>query len=430
MYIGDYLYIIANAFYQDSVKIVEMIQSENNMKLNYILVTIIITLTTACTETTSSDVENTSGNLPDISGFPIVDTDQTAFFNSTTEISAPSTGDAFYGQDARYSGNQPLYADNGDGTVTDMVTGLMWQQELPNNKYNYAECVEYAENCTLAGYDDWRLPTIKELYSLILFSGVTGTSESSSVPYLDIDYFEFRFGTEFGERFIDSQYATSTIYSSTTIGGNETMFGVNFVDGRIKGYPISKDFEIKLVRGRTDYGVNNFVDNGNGTITDNATELMWDAVGSTDGMNWETALAYAQAMNAQNYLGYSDWRLPDVKELQSIVDYTKSPDYTNSAAISSLFNIPEITNEDGETDYPWYWSSTTHEDGPSPNKASYVCFGRALGYMDGNWQDVHGAGAQRSDDKDGDPNDYPTGRGPQGDAVRIYNYVRCVRDAN
>jgi hypothetical protein len=44
--------------------------------------------------------------------------------------------------------------------------------------------------------------------------------------------------------------------------------------------------------------------------------------------------------------------------------------------------------------------------------------------------DVHGAGAQRSDPKNGDPGDYPYGHGPQGDVVRIYNYVRCVRDVS
>jgi len=59
-----------------------------------------------------------------------------------------------------------------------------------------------------------------------------------------------------------------------------------------------------------------------------------------------------------------------------------------------------------------------------------VAFGRAMGYMDGAWRDVHGAGAQRSDPKAGDPADYPTGNGPQGDAIRIYNYVRLMRDAN
>ncbi len=46
------------------------------------------------------------------------------------------------------------------------------------------------------------------------------------------------------------------------------------------------------------------------------------------------------------------------------------------------------------------------------------------------WVDVHGAGAQRSDPKTGDTSEYPTGYGQQGDAIRIYNFVRCVRDVN
>ena len=45
----------------------------------------------------------------------------------------------------------------------------------------------------------------------------------------------------------------------------------------------------------------------------------------------------------------------------------------------------------------------------------------------GAWVDVPGAGAQRSDPKAGNPAAFPQGRGPQGDAIRIYNYVRLVR---
>ena len=45
-----------------------------------------------------------------------------------------------------------------------------------------------------------------------------------------------------------------------------------------------------------------------------------------------------------------------------------------------------------------------------------------------HWVDVHGAGAQRSDPKAGDPAQFPHGRGPQGDVIRIYNYARLVRD--
>ena len=79
---------------------------------------------------------------------------------------------------------------------------------------------------------------------------------------------------------------------------------------------------------------------------------------------------------------------------------------------------------------PFYWTSATHAGaGGRADAAVYVAFGRSLGYMGGTWMDVHGAGSQRSDPKVGDPADYPTGRGPQGDAIHIYNYVRLVRGA-
>ena len=180
------------------------------------------------------------------------------------------------------------------------------------------------------------------------------------------------------------------------------------------------------VRGNNSFGINALSDNGDSTISDNATDLMWMKNDSQVGMNWEQALAYAENLE---YAGHSDWRLPNVKELQSIVDYSKSPGTSKTAAIDPLFNSTQITNEAGEVDFPSYWSSTTHSNWSAVTGgfSSYVSFGRAMGYMNG-WVDVHGAGAQRSDPKVGDPNDYPTGHGPQGDAIRIFNYVRCVRD--
>ncbi len=381
--------------------------------------------------------------------YPIVDTGQTTCYDNTSVITAPSKGHAFYGQDAQYDGHAPGYTDNGDGTVTDNVTGLMWQQD-PGEKMTLDEAMAKAETFNLAGYTDWRLPTIKELYSLILFSGkdpsgVTGTDTSGLTPFID-DVFDFEYGDpSSGERIIDAQFASSSIYTSTTMDGNDTMFGVNFADGRIKGYPCSampggrtKTFFVLYVRGNTGYGTNQFVDNGDGTITDTATGLMWmqedsghlGAGSSMDGaLNWEQALNFAENLT---YAGYDDWRVPDTKELESIVDYTRSPDATGSAAIDPVFQCSAITNEAGQVDYPYYWSSTTHaNDSVVPGGyGAYVAFGRALGYWNGRWQDVHGAGAQRSDPKSGDPGDYPYGHGPQGDAIRIYNYVRCVRTAN
>ena len=387
-------------------------------------------------------------DLPDISVYPVVSTNQTKFYNNTSEMSAPMQDKAFYGQDANYPGNTPSYTDNGNGTVTDLVTGLMWQKSPDRNGdgvINYAdklffdEALASAASFNLAGHNDWRLPTIKELYSLIMFSGAeinpNATSTAGSVPFINTAYFDVGYG-DLGsnERLIDGQVATSTIYGSTTMGGDRTMFGVNFVDGRIKGYPadssIGKKYYVLYVRGNTTYGDNKYVDNGDGTITDNATGLMWMKNDNGEGILWENALTYAEGFE---YADYTDWRLPNAKELQSIVNYTRSPATTNSAAIDPLFNCTQITNEAGETDYPFYWSSTTFcsqttADGKS---ATYVSFGKAMGYMSqyGGWIDVHGAGAQRSDPKFGDPNQFPFGHGPQGDAIRIYSYVRLVRTA-
>jgi hypothetical protein len=374
--------------------------------------------------------------------YRIVDSGQIACYDNDQLVACPAQDGLFAGQDGNYQGATPTYRDNGNGTVSDQITGLMWTKSPDLNgdgminagdKLSFLEAVNSAESSTLAGYDDWRLPTIKELYSLILFDGTDvsacSTGKCSVTPFIDTRYFDFAYGdTNAGERVIDMQFATRTKYVSTTMNGDETMFGVNFADGRIKGYGLSmrgnnKTFAVLYVRGNPNYGINQFVDNGNGTISDHATGLVWSQADSGSGMNWADALSYCEGLTAA---GYDDWRLPNTKELQSIVDYSRSPATTNSAAIDPIFNISSITSEAGETDYPFYWSGTTHADSNGRGAfAAYVSFGRALGYMN-SWVDVHGAGAQRSDPKTGNASEYPQGHGPQGDAVRINNYVRCV----
>lgn len=380
--------------------------------------------------------------------FPIIDTDQILCYDDFDEITPPDAGEPFYGQDAQNDGIQPLYQDNNDGTVLDLNSGLMWQQNLLENKLTYDEAVAGADTFNLAGYDDWRLPTIKESYSLIMFDGLDPSGWNGSIedliPFIDTNFFEFAYGdTLEGERIIDAQYASCTEYVSTTMFGDFTIFGVNFADGRIKGYGTvmpgpnggDKKFEVRYVRLAEDYGINDFIDNEDNTVSDNSTNLMWCKNDSNEALNWEEALGWVEQKNQDNYLGYNDWRLPNIKELQSIVDYTRSPDFSNSAALDPVFNITSIINAGGETDYPYFWSSTTHANMANGGYASYVAFGRALGWMEeppnsGNYQllDVHGAGSQRSDPKQGDPGNFPYGHGPQGDVIRIYNYIRLVRD--
>jgi len=390
--------------------------------------------------------------------FEAVDTGQSACYSESIEINYPAPGDPFFGQDAQYDGNQPNYTLSTDGLVVhDNITGLTWVAspdtdgdgvlESPGDKLSWWDAMDHPATLNgqnFGGYDDWRLPSIKELYSLIDFSGVdpSGYSGGTSglIPFIDTDFFSFEYGNESaGERIIDSQYWSSNEYVSTTMNGDHTVFGVNFADGRIKGYGTSLHGSDKTsfalcCRGNAAYGVNDFTDNDDGTVTDASTGLMWQQADSGYGMIWEDALAYAETLD---HAGFDDWRLPNAKEMQGILDYTRSPATHGTAAIDPLFDCTAIADEGGSENYPFYWTGTTHANWTtSPGgAAAYVCFGEALGWMqapfppyDYTLMDVHGAGSQRSDPKNGDPADWPYGNGPQGDVVRIYNFVRCVRD--
>jgi len=403
-------------------------------KIHWIFTCLLII--TACSNNDNLLIEDETDNstIP-ISGtynYSIVDTGVLDFYSDVNIVSKPSTGDAFFGQDATYTGNQPSYTNNNNGTITDNVTGLMWEQDM-GSKITFSNAFTKATTSTLGGHSDWRVPTIKELYSLILFTGSV-KGEVAIDLFIDTNYFHQDLGdTSIGEREIDAQAWSSTEYVSTTMDGVETVFGVNFIDGRIKGYPKYKPgsgnantMYFRMVRGNTDYGKNNFIDNGDGTVSDLATGLMWQKSDDGTARNWEESLAYAENLTLGNK---SDWRLPNAKELQSIVDYSRSPKTTNSPAIDPVFDCTEILDPDGNTNqYPFYWTSTTHLDGVNPYaSAVYIAFGEGQGKMNGILMDVHGAGCQRSDPKSGNISDYPEFFGPQGDVRYVYNYVRCVR---
>lgn len=385
------------------------------------------------------------------SAYPIVDTAQDTCYNF--QGIQESCGGVGY--DADYIGNAPSYSLlDGDTIVSDKVTGLRWTQTPDldgdgsvdsSDKRTQQEAVDYCANLSLGGYS-WRLPSIKALYSLMDFRGTDPSGpdadESSLTPFIDAAYFEPGFGdTAAGERIIDGQFASSTLYVSPagTLNGADTMFGVNFVDGRIKGYPYRQpalSYYVRCVSGNEDYGINALSDNGDGTISDAATGLMWQQTDAT-GLNFEQAVDHCEAATTA---GYTDWRLPNAKELHSIVDYSRAPDYTDSAAMDPLFDTASFSNEEGETDWGYYWTSTTHANSQGTgNNGVYIAFGRALGYFENEIVDVHGAGAQRSNDK---TNVAATGGmqtanvghgdfyyfGPQGDIARHDNGVRCVRD--
>jgi len=376
------------------------------------------TSTTDSSSSSSTSTSTTSGAELQINNYVQIATGQVKTYNNSDEVTL-TVGDTFYGQDGNIQkGAVMSYTDNGDKTVTDNNTGLMWQQIPSSNDYTWQEAVDYCNSLSLGGHDDWRIPSAKELYSIANFG--TGW------PYIDTTYFHLASG----QVTKDEQFWTSNYYVGTTVeGGSNAAFGVNAVTGHIKAYaaqaggPVGGKY-VRAVRG-AEYGTNDFVDNGDFTITDKNSGLMWTQNDSGEGLDWEHALSYAVTKNSENYLGHNDWRLPNVKELQGIVDYSRSPSATDATkvgpAINTIFNSTPITNEAGDSDYGYYWTSTSANftSGEPYYYAWYVAFGRAV---NAEGLDFHGAGGVRFDTK--------VENGPLGEGgERYYNYVRLVRDA-
>ena len=312
-----------------------------------------------------SDVNQTDTNgtneINATTAYSIVDTNQNRCYDS---ISGLESSCIQIGYDADYNGNQPSYTLNGS-IVMDNITDIMWTQSSDldadgittdiGDKLSQEDAISYCSNLTLDGYSNWRLPDIKTLYSLILFSGqdpssYTSTDTSSLQTFLDSSFSRAFGDYDAGERIIDGQYATTTNYVHTTMNGDATMFGVNFVDGRIKGYPLSSPmtgelnkYYVLCSRGNETYGVNDFFDNNDSTISDRATNLMWQ---KNDSLSTDFEDSVSICENATTG-AYNNWRLPNAKELQSIVDYSRSPDTTNSASINKIFNATSFLNEEG-----------------------------------------------------------------------------------
>jgi hypothetical protein len=87
---------------------------------------------------------------------------------------------------------------------------------------------------------------------------------------------------------------------------------------------------------RQPFGIfaHNFIDNQDGTITDQATDLMWQKSGSARKLSRRNATAYLKKLNKEKLAGYSDWRLPTIEELASLLVFAK----INGLHINSLFD--------------------------------------------------------------------------------------------
>ena len=262
-------------------------------------------LFTAPATPASGTVTATSGSV--IGSASVTVTSQ---FHPYTMTALPDTGQVasystIFGEDADYTINPPIYKDNGDGTITDKVTGLMWQQ-TDGGEMTWEQAADYATSLSLGGHTDWRLAFAKELYSIM--------DQGTINPAINTTYF--------------TATAADYWWSADVAVDDATKVWVTNAGGGIGPHPKtetlsaggSKRFHVRCVRDPSASGATHLygslTNNGDGTVTDNHTGLTWQKAESAT-MTWENALVYAENLTLG---GHSDWRLPNIKELQSISD--------------------------------------------------------------------------------------------------------------
>jgi hypothetical protein len=270
--------------------------------------------------------------------FGIIIINSTLFFGqsvSKTIQLLPDTGQTqsyttTFGEDQDYLINTPSFTNNNNDTITDNVTGLMWQQ-VDGGEMTIENAITYCDNLVLGGFSDWRLPTPIESFSII--------NHQNSNPAINTTYFTLTTAGYWWTSVFELN-STTKVWCTNAGGG---------IGNHPKAETISaggtKRFHARAVRtfSTPTTITNHFTDNGDGTITDNLTQLVWQKIPNTAALTWEQALVYAEGLTIGNS---SDWRLSNIKELQSINNELA----TNPSVFAPYFSNVGVHN---------YWSSTT-----------------------------------------------------------------------
>lgn len=113
-----------------------------------------------------------------------------------------------------------------------------------------------------------------------------------------------------------------------------------------------------------------YVDNGDGTITDQNTGLTWEKLSNDDSIHdqdatyvWSAAFEKVASLNEDRFAGYGDWRVPNVKELVGIIDY----DTINGspAAFDTGCAVGCTVLTCSCSSFQFHWTSTTYFINPA-----------------------------------------------------------------
>lgn len=273
------------------------------------------------------------------------------------------------------------FIDNGNNTVTDTMTGLVWPKDVNFPGLTWQAAQSYVANMTLGGYTDWRLPTVNELQSLVNlqipnqedwlnavgnygnpFTNVHGYFYWSSTTAAALPGYAWMVNMHYGDVNMFSMTEPTGLYFWPVRGPiNQTAPAQVWQTGQSGSAGVA-------------WATPRFTDNGNGSVRDNVTGLVWlkkancmdpsggvdkSTAGATNGeISWSDSLLWSNGL-ASGTCGLSDgstpgqWRLPNREELYSLIDFSKyGPSFPSGHPFENLQSCG-------------YWTSTTEADYPA-----------------------------------------------------------------
>ena len=234
-----------------------------------------------------------------------------------------------FGEDNDYSINLQKFSVK-NGIVVDSVTTLMWQQ-ADGGEMLFDNAKNYCDTFTLGAYTDWRLPHPDEAFTIL--------NLQTPNPALDSKYFT-KTGAEYWWTSAVQANDATKVWVTNAGGG---------IGNHLKTETISaggtKKIHARCVRENQNSITitTRFLDNGDGTVLDQLTDLTWEKSIKATAVTWEDAILYCEGLNLG---GNSDWRLPNIKEIRSLSDENKVQPSVNNISFTGV----TITK---------YWSSTS-----------------------------------------------------------------------
>jgi uncharacterized protein DUF1566 len=251
--------------------------------------------------------------------------------------------------------NPSDYTDEGDGTVHDNVTGLLWQKAIDATaqKLSWDAAKSYCAALPLAGHT-WRLPTRIELLSIVDFTRVGPAIDTKAFPGVPGGAYHWT-----SSPWVVSQIATKPQYS----------WIVNFYEGLTSNAGARDGAEFARCVSTSKQGPmpNQYTLLAGGEVQDNETGLIWVQATSPETHTQTDALSYCQNLGLNGHT----FRLPSVKELSTLVD--ENPPITAVSPAINKTMFPD-TKANG-----WYISSSKWA-GPADKSSSGAW---ALNYEDG-----------------------------------------------